>query len=82
LYFAAQKAKGGIMGQHKSERLLTVKQAAAVLGMAPSSLYRLCKSGRTPSYAVGAKGFGVRVNLEEVKTALRRPAVLEKVIPQ
>ena len=55
-----------------SNMLVTVKQAAAVLGMAPSSLYRLCKSGQAPSYAVGAKGSGVRVNIGEVKAALRR----------
>jgi excisionase family DNA binding protein len=61
------------MSEQKSQ-LLPIKQAAAILGMAPSSLYRLCKSGRAPSYAVGAKGSGVRVNIEEVKAALRRPA--------
>ena len=54
--------------------LMKIKEAAARLGMAPSTLYRLCKSGRTPSYAVGAKGYGVRVDVEEVKAALRRPA--------
>ena len=58
--------------------LVTVKQAAAALGMAPSSLYRLCKSGRVPSYAVGAMGYGVRVSIEEAKAALRRPAKVEE----
>jgi hypothetical protein len=52
--------------------LVTVKQAALHLGMAPSSLYRLCKLNRVPSYAAGVKGYGVRIDIEEAKTALRR----------
>lgn len=63
---------GDFMSEQKAEGLLTVKQAAAVLGMAPSSLYRLCKGGTVPSYAVGAKGYGVRVDISEAKAALRR----------
>ena len=62
----------------RTESLITVKQAAAALGMAPSSLYRLCKSGRVPSYAIGAMGYGVRVSIEEAKAALRRPAKAEE----
>jgi excisionase family DNA binding protein len=54
--------------------LMKVKQAARHLGMAPSSLYRLCKIGRVPAYAAGMKGRGVRVDLQEVKSALRRPS--------
>jgi predicted DNA-binding transcriptional regulator AlpA len=53
----------------KTEALVTVKRAAALLGMAPSTLYRLCKS-RVPSYVVGARG--VRIDIEEAKAALRR----------
>ena len=56
----------------KSGALIPVKQAAAILGMAPSSLYRLAKSCRVPSYAVGAKGRGVRIDIEQAKAALRR----------
>ena len=77
LHFVAAEAKGASMGEQKSQ-LLPVKQAAAILGMAPTSLYRLCKSGRTPSYAVGAKGYGVRVDVDEVKAALRRPVSSDK----
>lgn len=54
----------------KTEVLVTVKQAAAVLGMAPATLYRLCKSYRVPSYVAGARG--VRIDIEEAKVALRR----------
>lgn len=81
LHVATAEAKGAFVSEQKSQ-LLPIKQAAAILGMAPTSLYKLCKSGRTPSYAVGAKGYGVRVDIDEVKAALRRPTVLEKVIPQ
>lgn len=52
--------------------LVTVRQAAAALGMAPTSLYRLCQSGRVPSYAAGEKLTGVRVDIVEVRAALRR----------
>jgi len=53
--------------------LISVRQAAGQLGMAPSSLYRLCKNGTVPSYAVGSKGSGVRIDIREARTALRRP---------
>jgi hypothetical protein len=57
--------------------LVTVKQAALHLGMAPSSLYRLCKNRKVPSYAAGSKGCGVRVDIQEAKAALRRPGNTE-----
>ncbi|WP_173047981.1 helix-turn-helix domain-containing protein [Nitrospira sp. KM1] len=59
---------------HRIEPLVTVRQAASVLGMAPSSLYRLAKSCRIPSYAVGARGRGVRIDIEAAKAALLRSA--------
>jgi hypothetical protein len=59
-------------GAHNTGALIPVKEAAAILGMAPSSLYRLAKSCRVPSYAVGAKGRGVRIDIEQAKAALRR----------
>jgi len=52
--------------------LVSVREAAGQLGMAPSSLYRLCKDGKVPSYSVGSKGSGVRLDIQEAKTALRR----------
>lgn len=61
------------MGElQRIESLVTVKEAASVLGMAPSSLYRLCKSGRVPSYTAGMKCYGVRIDIVEAKMALRR----------
>lgn len=60
----------------KTEALVTVKQAAAALGMAPATLYRLCKSYRVPSYVAGARG--VRIDLEEAKGALRRQPTKEE----
>ena len=35
--------------------------------------YKMAKAGQIPSYAVGAKGRGVRFRVEEVLAALRRP---------
>ena len=59
----------------KTGALVTVKQAAAALGMAPTTLYRLAKSCRVPSYVAGARG--VRIDIEEAKGALRRQPAKE-----
>ena len=60
------------MGDMQTGALVSVREAAGRLGMAASSLYRLCKNGKVPSYAAGSKGSGVRVDIQEAKTALRR----------
>jgi len=57
-------------GPERKIVLVSVKQAAAALGMAPATLYRLAKSYRVPSYVAGARG--VRIDIEEAKGALRR----------
>ena len=36
--------------------------------------YRMAKDGQIPCYLVGPKGRGIRFRVEEVLTALRRPA--------
>jgi len=54
--------------------LVDIATAAPVLGMARSSLYRMCKEGLVPSYSAGPRKRGVRVCLTEIKEALRRPA--------
>ena len=36
--------------------------------------YRMAKEGQIPSYLVGPKGRGIRFRVDEVLTALRRPA--------
>jgi excisionase family DNA binding protein len=42
--------------------------------------YRMAKGGQIPSYAVGAKGRGVRFRVEEVLAALRRrPTSVKRV---
>ena len=57
-------------GLDRKVALVSVKQAAAALGMAPATLYRLAKSCREPSYVAGTRG--VRIDIEEAKGALRR----------
>ena len=54
------------------ESLVKARVVGARLGMATSQVYRLARSGRSPSYVVGAKGSGIRFDLTEVKAALRR----------
>ena len=53
--------------------LVDIGTAAIALGMAKSSLYRLCSAGLVPSYSAGPRLRGVRVCIAEVKAALRRP---------
>ncbi len=56
----------------KADALVSAKEAANALGMGASSLYRLAKAGKVPSYAVGPQLSGVRFSIIEVKQALRR----------
>lgn len=39
--------------------------------------YRMVRAGLIPSYSVGTAGRGVRFRIDEVLTALRRPAAGE-----
>lgn len=58
--------------------LVGVEQAARALGMGRSSLYRLAKTGRVPSYSAGPRMSGVRFSIPEVMEALRRPVETKK----
>lgn len=67
--------EGGDMG----EKLVDAATAAQELGMSKSSLYRLARAGKIPSYAVGPKFGGVRFSIPELKNALlRQPTIAEK----
>lgn len=57
-----------------TESLVSAKEAAKAVGMGASSLYRLARAGRVPSYGAGPKLAGVRFCISEVKEALRRRA--------
>jgi predicted DNA-binding transcriptional regulator AlpA len=57
------------------EKLVKVRVVSEAMGMAPSQIYRLAKSGAIPSYQVGEKKSGVRFDLREVREALRRKSV-------
>jgi predicted DNA-binding transcriptional regulator AlpA len=54
--------------------LVDAATLAANLGQAKSSIYRLAKANRIPSYAAGPRLSGLRFDLREVREALRRPA--------
>lgn len=57
--------------------LVSVKEAAKVVGMGAGSLYRLCKAGAVRSFKAGPKLSGVRVSIPELLEDLRRPALRE-----
>jgi len=62
------------------ENLVRTKEAAKAMGMGPSSLYRLAKAGKVPSYSAGPRLSGVRFSIPELKEALRRrPVGIERV---
>ena len=53
--------------------LVDAATVAAYLGQAKSSIYRLAKANRIPSYSAGPRLRGLRFDLGEVREALRRP---------
>ena len=57
--------------------LVDAATLAANLGQAKSSIYRLAKAHRIPSYAAGPRLRGLRFDLREVREALRRKPLAE-----
>jgi len=57
-----------------NDSLVDVSTAAKRLAMTRSSIYRLVKLGRIPSFCAGPLQTGIRLDIEEVREALRRPA--------
>jgi len=55
--------------------LVRIPEAAKKLSMSKSALYRMVASHRVPSYRVGVKGGGVRVDPSELREALRQVAI-------
>lgn len=60
-----------------TSKLVSVKEAAKVVGMGAGSLYRLCKVGAVRSFKAGPKLSGVRISIPELLEDLRRPAKVE-----
>jgi predicted DNA-binding transcriptional regulator AlpA len=58
-----------------TDTLVSAKEAARAVGMGPSSLYRLAKAGKIPSYAAGPRLTGIRFSIPELREALRRRPV-------
>lgn len=54
-----------------TDALVDAATAAAKLGQAKSSIYRLAQAGLIPSYAAGPKLRGRRFDLVEVRDALK-----------
>ena len=52
---------------------LTAMELSERLRVSKGSVYKLAKSGKIPSYAVGPKLTGLRFDLDEVLAVLRRP---------
>jgi len=62
-----------------SEEMLVSATVLEQRGILPrGTAYRMAKAGQLPSYAIGAKGRGVRFRISEVLAALRRPVIAER----
>lgn len=55
-----------------SEQLVDVATAAQRLGMTKSSIYRLVKSGKIPAFSAGPLQTGIRLDIQEVREAIRK----------
>ncbi|MFW9851827.1 MAG: helix-turn-helix domain-containing protein [Candidatus Thorarchaeota archaeon] len=55
------------------KKLLKVQQMAALLGIHPHSLYRLCSNRRIPYLKI--KGIGVRFDIDQIKTWIQESEI-------
>lgn len=58
--------------EHKRKKLVTAGAFLAV-GIPRGTVYKMAKDHRIPVYKTGAKGRGLRFDLDEVLAALRQP---------
>lgn len=58
-------------------RLVSASELERLNILPKGTAYRMVKAGLIPSYSVGTAGRGVRFRIDEVLTALRRPAAGE-----
>lgn len=58
--------------ENKTRQLVTAGPIAEATHQARSTVYRLARDGKIPSYRAGLLGRGVRFDLVEVLEALRR----------
>ena len=58
----------------RKSKLETAAKLEALGILKRGTAYRMAKEGQIPSYLVGRKGRGIRFRVDEVLTALRRPA--------
>ena len=59
--------------QNKHKKLVTAT-AFVPLGIPRGSVYRMAKCGLIPYYKAGARGRGLRFDLDEVMAVLHQPA--------
>jgi predicted DNA-binding transcriptional regulator AlpA len=59
----------------ESGTLVDAGRCAAALGMSKAAVYKMCRVGKLPAYSAGAKGRGLRFDIQECRAALRRQAV-------
>ena len=64
-------AEGEMTMQHVDSKLKTIKEAAHLLNVSESALYRKIQADEIPAFRFGRK---VLVDLREVLTAMRRDA--------
>lgn len=56
------------------DRLVTAQTLEQIGIMRKGTAYRMAADGKLPHYIVGCRGRGIRFRVEEVLSALRRPA--------
>lgn len=56
------------------DRLVTAQDLERIGVMRKGTAYRMAADGKLPHYIVGCRGRGIRFRVEEVLSALRRPA--------
>lgn len=56
------------------DRLVTAQDLERIGVMRRGTAYRMAADGKLPHYLVGCRGRGIRFRVEEVLSALRRPA--------
>lgn len=56
------------------DRLVTAQDLERIGVIRRGTAYRMAADGKLPHYVVGCRGRGIRFRVEEVLSALRRPA--------
>jgi hypothetical protein len=74
--------QGGLRMTEVQTGLISASELERLDILPRGTAYRMSKAGLIPSYAIGAKGRGVRFRVDEVLAALRRPMTSEKKVSE